>query len=136
MQVQVLSPALRLRRAYGRYSRKPFLFLGAIGENLGKGPRPHCDNVALPKEATNGITGKTQQTYRFVFMHARLASQFHFEYEAPLGWIGRFLGGWLIRRKLDRMFAYRHETTRRMIESGEWKDTQFTTKQSKTVEDR
>ena len=58
------------------------------------------------------------------------------EYKAPLGWIGRFLGGWLIRRKLDRMFAYRHETTRRMIESGKWTETQFTTKQSKTVEDR
>ena len=41
------------------------------------------------------------------------------EYQAPLGMIGRWLGGWLIRRKLDRMFAYRHETTRRMIESGE-----------------
>jgi ligand-binding SRPBCC domain-containing protein len=42
------------------------------------------------------------------------------EYEAPLGMIGQFLGGWLIRGKLERMFAYRHETTRRMIESGEW----------------
>ena len=58
------------------------------------------------------------------------------EYKAPLGWIGRFLGGWLIRRKLDRMFAYRHETTRRMIESGEWTDARPTTKQSKAVEDR
>jgi len=58
------------------------------------------------------------------------------EYQAPLGWIGRSLGGWLIRRKLDRMFAYRHETTRRMIESGEWTETQATTKAPKAVEDR
>ena len=43
------------------------------------------------------------------------------EYKAPLGLIGSWLGGWLIRRKLERMFAYRHETTRRLIESGEWK---------------
>ncbi len=27
------------------------------------------------------------------------------EYQAPLGRIGHWLGGWLIRRKLDRMFC-------------------------------
>ena len=42
------------------------------------------------------------------------------EYLIPLGRIGRWLGGRLVRRKLDKMFAYRHETTRRVIESGEW----------------
>ena len=45
------------------------------------------------------------------------------EYLAPLGLIGSWLGGWLIRRKLERMFAYRHDTTRRLIESGEWSET-------------
>lgn len=44
------------------------------------------------------------------------------EYQAPFGRIGRWLGDWLIRRKLERMFAYRHDMTRRMIESGEWGD--------------
>ncbi|REK15578.1 MAG: cyclase [Planctomycetota bacterium] len=39
------------------------------------------------------------------------------EYQAPLGWIGALLGGWLIRRKLERMFAFRHQTTQRLIES-------------------
>jgi ligand-binding SRPBCC domain-containing protein len=39
------------------------------------------------------------------------------EYRPPLGALGRWLGGWLIRRKLQRMFAYRHETTRRLTES-------------------
>ena len=43
------------------------------------------------------------------------------EYRPPLGLVGRWLGGWLIRRKLARMFEYRHETTRRLIESGEWR---------------
>lgn len=42
------------------------------------------------------------------------------DYAPPLGWIGRWLGGWLIRKKLERMFVYRHETTRRLIESGDW----------------
>lgn len=44
------------------------------------------------------------------------------EYKAPLGIVGRWLGGWWIRRKLERMFAYRHETTRRLIESGAWRN--------------
>lgn len=39
------------------------------------------------------------------------------EYRAPLGWLGHMLGDWFIRRKLERMFDYRHETTRRIIES-------------------
>jgi len=33
------------------------------------------------------------------------------EYELPLGIIGEFLGGWLVRRKLRRMFEYRHRIT-------------------------
>ena len=42
------------------------------------------------------------------------------EYVPPLGLLGRWLGGRIIRRRLERMFEYRHETTRRLIESGEW----------------
>jgi ligand-binding SRPBCC domain-containing protein len=42
------------------------------------------------------------------------------EYQPPLGTLGRWLAGGLIRRKLERMFAYRHDTTRRLIESGKW----------------
>ena len=44
------------------------------------------------------------------------------EYAVPLGAIGQWFGGWLIRRKLEAMFAYRHEKTRSLIESGEWTD--------------
>lgn len=40
------------------------------------------------------------------------------EYVPPLGFLGDWLGGWIIRGKLERMFAYRHETTRRLVESG------------------
>jgi ligand-binding SRPBCC domain-containing protein len=42
------------------------------------------------------------------------------EYKVPLGRIGRWVGGWFVRQKLERMFAYRHEKTRQLIESGEW----------------
>jgi uncharacterized protein len=33
------------------------------------------------------------------------------EYELPLGAFGNFLGGSLVRRKLERAFAYRHRVT-------------------------
>ena len=49
------------------------------------------------------------------------------EFQVPLGALGQFLGGWLIRRKLDGMFAYRHDKTRQLIESGEWKSTRSLT---------
>ncbi len=42
------------------------------------------------------------------------------EYAVPFGVFGQWLGGWLVRRKLEAMFAYRHEKTRSLIESGEW----------------
>lgn len=37
-------------------------------------------------------------------------------YELPLGPIGRVFGGWLARRTLERMFAYRHAVTREACE--------------------
>jgi uncharacterized protein len=33
------------------------------------------------------------------------------EYELPFGILGKFLGGWLVRRKLARVFEYRHRVT-------------------------
>lgn len=41
------------------------------------------------------------------------------EYELPLGWLGRLLAGRMTRRKLDRMFAYRHQVTLRETARGE-----------------
>jgi uncharacterized protein len=38
------------------------------------------------------------------------------EYVLPLGWLGRVLGGGFTRRKLERMFRYRHDTTRNDLE--------------------
>ena len=39
------------------------------------------------------------------------------EYAPPLGWLGGLVDGWLIRPKIEAMFAYRHEVTKRTIES-------------------
>lgn len=33
------------------------------------------------------------------------------EYELPLGVLGNFLGGWFVRGKLRKLFAYRHRVT-------------------------
>lgn len=40
------------------------------------------------------------------------------EYLPPLGALGRWIGGALIRQKLDKMFTYRHDITKSLIESG------------------
>jgi hypothetical protein len=33
------------------------------------------------------------------------------EYEMPLGWLGKTFGGWYARKRLQRMFAWRHRVT-------------------------
>ena len=38
-------------------------------------------------------------------------------YELPLGLLGRIFGGWFAKGKIDRMFVYRHEVTKRMCEA-------------------
>jgi ligand-binding SRPBCC domain-containing protein len=32
-------------------------------------------------------------------------------YELPFGWLGKILGGWVVRRKLEKLFQYRHRVT-------------------------
>jgi len=39
----------------------------------------------------------------------------HVEYALPFGAPGELLAGWLVRRKLKRMFAWRHEMTLRGV---------------------
>ena len=42
------------------------------------------------------------------------------DYEPPLGVLGRKLGGGFLEAKLQRLFDYRHETTRRIVEAGDF----------------
>ena len=42
------------------------------------------------------------------------------EYEPPLGWIGKMLGGGILEAKLQKLFDFRHETTRRIVEAGDF----------------
>jgi ligand-binding SRPBCC domain-containing protein len=39
------------------------------------------------------------------------------EYAVPFGAFGRWLGGWYVRRKLAKLFAYRHQVTMRKLSS-------------------
>ncbi len=41
----------------------------------------------------------------------------HIDYALPLGWLGRAFGSAMTRRKLARMFAFRHRVTREQNES-------------------
>jgi ligand-binding SRPBCC domain-containing protein len=37
------------------------------------------------------------------------------EYALPFGFLGRWFGGWFVRRKLERLFKFRHEVTAREV---------------------
>ena len=56
------------------------------------------------------------------------------DYALPLGLIGLWAGGWFIRGKLDAMFAYRHTTTRQLIESGDWNPRRLSVTYSQALE--
>jgi ligand-binding SRPBCC domain-containing protein len=40
------------------------------------------------------------------------------DYRLPLGLFGNFLGGWFVRRKLKKLFAYRHRVSAGIAASG------------------
>jgi ligand-binding SRPBCC domain-containing protein len=42
------------------------------------------------------------------------------EYEPPFGAMGRLVGGRFIEKKLRKLFDYRHDVTRRVVESGQF----------------
>ena len=42
------------------------------------------------------------------------------DYDVPLGLAGRLFGGGVVATKLRRMFDYRHEVTKRVVESGDF----------------
>lgn len=42
------------------------------------------------------------------------------DYDPPLGMLGRILSGGFLRRKLERLFDFRHEVTKRIVEAGDF----------------
>ncbi len=45
------------------------------------------------------------------------------EYEFPLGWLGKLFGGWYTRRRLQRMFEWRHRTTAEILTARKQQET-------------
>lgn len=41
----------------------------------------------------------------------------HIEYELPMGVLGNLSAGWFVRRKMEKMFDYRHEVTKKTCEA-------------------
>ena len=41
----------------------------------------------------------------------------HIEYELPLGVLGQISAGWFVKNKLQKMFDYRHEVTKKTCEA-------------------
>jgi ligand-binding SRPBCC domain-containing protein len=41
------------------------------------------------------------------------------DYALPLGALGQWVAGGLVKRQIERMFAFRHDTTKRIVESGQ-----------------
>jgi ligand-binding SRPBCC domain-containing protein len=42
------------------------------------------------------------------------------DYEPPLGWLGRKFGGRFLEEKLEKLFEYCHEMTRKIVEAGDF----------------
>ena len=75
----------------------------------------HCDYVEgrqFRDVQTSGPFRRWEHTHLFIPEGAnacRLEDQV--EYELPLGALGDLFGGWVVRRKLARVFEYRHRVT-------------------------
>ena len=39
------------------------------------------------------------------------------DYTVPFGALGQQVGGWVVTQQLERMFTYRHQTTKHLVES-------------------
>jgi ligand-binding SRPBCC domain-containing protein len=62
---------------------------------------------------------KWKHTHRFIPETANSSwLEDHVEYELPLGWLGTIFGGAYTRRRLQRMFAWRHKVTLEAVAAG------------------
>ena len=46
------------------------------------------------------------------------------DYEPPLGWLGKQFGGRYLEEKLEKLFGFRHDMTRKIVESGDFPGSQ------------
>jgi uncharacterized protein len=61
---------------------------------------------------TSGPFRRWEHTHMFIPQGAEACRlEDRIEYELPCGALGNFFGGWVVRRKLARVFEYRHRVT-------------------------
>lgn len=82
--------------------------LGPIGLKWVARHHDYQENVQFADEQIKGPFRKWDHTHRFENCGSESKLTDHIEYRLPGGAIGRLLGGRMVRRKLARMFAYRH----------------------------
>jgi uncharacterized protein len=67
---------------------------------------------------TSGPFRRWEHTHLFIPEGAEACRlEDRIEYELPFGILGKLLGGWLVRRKLTRVFEYRHRVTAEAMRS-------------------
>jgi uncharacterized protein len=68
--------------------------------------------AAIPGRANLRSFKRWEHAHRFIPDGANACwLEDRIEYELPLGWLGQVFGGWLVRRKLEKLFQYRHRLT-------------------------
>jgi len=75
----------------------------------------HCDYVEgrqFRDVQTSGPFRRWEHTHLFIPEGpAACRMEDRIDYELPFGALGNLFGGWLVRRKLTRVFEYRHRVT-------------------------
>jgi ligand-binding SRPBCC domain-containing protein len=68
---------------------------------------------------TAGPFRRWEHTHLFVAEGAEACRlEDRIEYELPFGLLGNFFAGWMVRRKLARVFAFRHRVTAEAMRAG------------------
>jgi len=70
------------------------------------------DGEAFTDAQERGPLRSWLHTHSFRAVSGGVEMHDHVDYELPFGFLGRFFGGWLVRRKLEEIFDYRGEATR------------------------
>ncbi len=69
-------------------------------------------NVLFQDVQLRGPFSRWQHTHSFALAPGGTLLRDEVEYQLPLGRLGALFGGALVQRKLERMFAFRHQATR------------------------
>ena len=76
------------------------------------------ENRLFVDEQREGPFAKWVHAHRFESVNGGTQLIDHIEFALPGGPLIEALAGWAVKQKLEKMFKYRHEVTRRMCEIG------------------